>query len=147
VIIDTHLDTPPTARVIETASKVPTWLITANDASHEREAGLMKDGVRVIRVMKDAEGHVDVNAAMAALAEIGVTRVFSEGGPTLAEALVINSLVDSVEIITSPDALGRAGTVALRPALKSALLNTKQFKASPSHVIGRDQVQHFERVR
>lgn len=147
VIIDSHLDTPPTARVIETASKVPTWLITANDASHEREAGLMKDGVRVIRVMKDAEGHVDVNAAMAALAEIGITRVFSEGGPTLAEALVINSLVDRIEIITSPDALGRAGTVALRPALKSALFNPKQFDASPSHMIGRDHVQHFERVR
>jgi diaminohydroxyphosphoribosylaminopyrimidine deaminase/5-amino-6-(5-phosphoribosylamino)uracil reductase len=84
---------------------------------------------------------------MAALAEIGITRIFSEGGPTLAEALVVNGLVDRIEIITSPDALGRAGTVALRPVLKTALFNPKQFKASPSHVIGRDQVQHFERVR
>lgn len=147
VIIDTHLDTPPTARVIETASKVPTLLVAADDASQERETALMKDGVRVIRVTKDRHSHVDVKAAMAALAEIGITRIFSEGGPTLAEALVINDLVDSIEIIKSPDALGRAGTIALRPGLKSALSDPKRFVALPLRELGRDHVHYFERVR
>lgn len=147
VIVDTHLDTPPKARVIETALKVPTWIITADDALAEREAALMKEGVRVIRVNKDLQGHVDVKAAMAALAELGITRIFSEGGPTLAEALVNHHLVDCIEIITSPDALGRAGTVALRPALKSALADRTLFTASLPRVVGRDHVQHFERVR
>ncbi len=147
LIVDTHLDTSPTARVIETASKVPTWIITADDASVEREAALMKEGVHVIRVNKDVQGHVDVKVAMAALAELGLTRIFTEGGPTLAEALVSHHLVDCIEIITSPDALGRAGTVALRPALKSALADPTLFKASSPRVVGRDHVQHFEKVR
>jgi len=60
---------------------------------------------------------------------------------------VVNRLSDCVEIITSPEALGRAGYVALRPALKSALADEKLFVASPPHVMGRDHLQYFERVR
>ena len=33
------------------------------------------------RVALDAEGHVDLGAALRALSARGVTRVFSEGGP------------------------------------------------------------------
>jgi len=146
VIVDTHLDTPPTARVIETASKVPTWLITAEDTSHDREAALSKDGVRVIRVMKDKRGHVDVKAAMEALANIGITRVFSEGGPRLAEALVEADCVDTAEIITSPESLGRAGTIALRPVLVSAFSDPHRFVAKSTIMSGRDRVQLFEKV-
>ena len=147
IIIDTHLDTPSTARVIETAAKVPTWIVTAEDAPLDRETNLKREGVQVIRVQKDSQGHVDIKAAMHKLAEIGITRIFSEGGPTLAEALVVNRLVDCVEIITSPEALGRAGTIALRPALKSALADQRLFVTSPPHVVGRDHLQYFERVR
>lgn len=146
VIIDTHLDTPATARVIETAAKVSTWLITVEDAPLDREIGLSKDGVRIIRVKKDRHGHVDVKAAMHALAECGITRIFSEGGPTLAEALVSHHLVDCIEIITSPEALGRAGTAALRSQLKAALSDQKLFVKSSEQVVGRDHVQYFERV-
>lgn len=52
IIIDTHLDTPSTARVIETAAKVPTWIITAEDAAVDRETNLKREGVQVIRVQK-----------------------------------------------------------------------------------------------
>jgi diaminohydroxyphosphoribosylaminopyrimidine deaminase/5-amino-6-(5-phosphoribosylamino)uracil reductase len=147
IIIDTHLDTPPSARVIETAAKVPTWILTADDAPLDRETNLTREGVHIIRVQKDQKGHVDIKAAMRKLAEIGITRIFSEGGPTLAEALVVHHLVDCVEIITSPEALGRAGTVALRPGLKSALADRKLFVSTPPHLVGRDHVQYFERVR
>ena len=146
VIIDTHLETPVTARIIETAAKVPTWLIAIEDAAPEREAALSLPGVSVIRVAKGQSGHVDPRAALAALASRGITRVFSEGGPTFAEALAEADLIDRVEIITSPEALGRAGTIALRPGLLATLNDPKRFRADAPMASGRDRLQCFERI-
>ena len=146
VIVDTHLDTPVNARVIATASKVPTWIVTAHDASAERESDLSQEGVSIIRVAKDNKERIDIHALLAALAARGITRVFSEGGPRLAETLVEADCVDTIEIITSPEALGRPGTIALRPHLMSALADPLRFVAKGTMMSGRDRVQHFERV-
>jgi diaminohydroxyphosphoribosylaminopyrimidine deaminase/5-amino-6-(5-phosphoribosylamino)uracil reductase len=57
-------------------------------------------------------GHLDVTAALAALGEAGLTRVFCEGGGTLAAALLAADLVDTLWLVTA-GAIGAEGTPAV----------------------------------
>jgi len=59
---------------------------------------------------------------MNVLATRGITRLFVEGGPILADAFAKADLVDRVITITNAKALGSAGHPARKvPALESAL--------------------------
>jgi diaminohydroxyphosphoribosylaminopyrimidine deaminase/5-amino-6-(5-phosphoribosylamino)uracil reductase len=144
IIVDTDANTPPGARVIETAAKVPTWLILGDDASPEREAALKREGVEIIRVVRNGKGHVDIAAMLKALAERGLTRIFSEGGPSLAEALAVENFLDEIDLVTSPNPLGRAGIVAVRPGLEK-MIDSPWHYVKSTFASGRDTVTHYER--
>ncbi|MBX3537568.1 MAG: bifunctional diaminohydroxyphosphoribosylaminopyrimidine deaminase/5-amino-6-(5-phosphoribosylamino)uracil reductase RibD [Chelatococcus sp.] len=119
VIIDTALRTPPSAVVARTALKHPTWIIAGRDAPVEAERALVAQGVEVMRL--GSVGTVDLAAALRLLATRGVTRVFCEGGPRLADALAAAGLVDELVTVTGPRALralsARPGITALGPHL------------------------------
>ena len=65
------------------------------------------------RVPLDADGHVDLHQALRALSVRGITRVFSEGGPSVAARLIALELADEVALITADKPLGRPGVPAL----------------------------------
>mgnify|MGYP000916881112 CR=1 FL=1 len=48
VVLDTHLRCPLTARLVQTARQVPTWVVCGPDAHPERRQSLERLGVRVI---------------------------------------------------------------------------------------------------
>ena len=56
------------------------------------------------------DGLIDLTSALRLLADRGVTRVFSEGGPRVAESLLAADLADEVILHTAVKPLGRAGT-------------------------------------
>lgn len=62
--------------------------------------------VPVDRVVVTGDGAVDLPAALAALADRGLRRVLSEGGPSLLGDLVAASLVDELCVTTSPLVVG-----------------------------------------
>jgi len=85
VVFDTHLRTPPTARVVREGT------IVVTSAAHDRH--LRDRGVEVVRVRR-AGDHLDLVAALRSLADRGITTVLAEPGRTLASALVADDLVD-----------------------------------------------------
>ncbi|CAH1668682.1 fused diaminohydroxyphosphoribosylaminopyrimidine deaminase/5-amino-6-(5-phosphoribosylamino)uracil reductase [Chelatococcus asaccharovorans] len=119
VVIDTMLRTPPGAVVAETAGLYPTWIIAGRDAPVAAERALVARGVEVMRL--GSTGTVDLHAAMRLLATRGVTRVFCEGGPRLADALAAAGLVDELVTVSGPRPLralsARPGIPALGPHL------------------------------
>jgi diaminohydroxyphosphoribosylaminopyrimidine deaminase/5-amino-6-(5-phosphoribosylamino)uracil reductase len=86
VVLSRRLDLPLDGHLARTAREVPVWLIHGREASEEARAAWRgrraadRSGLR-------AGGHLDVTEALAALGEAGLTRVFCEGGGTLAAAL------------------------------------------------------------
>jgi riboflavin biosynthesis pyrimidine reductase len=69
--------------------------------------GGLRDAVGDDRVLVTGDGHrVDGRAAVAALAERGLTRVLTEGGPSLLAALVEADVVDEVCLTWSPQLVG-----------------------------------------
>ena len=141
VVLDTHLRLPVKSRLIETAGAAPVLVIAGMSAPPAAEAALRARGADVLRVA-EAGGHVDLTAALKALAARGLTRVYSEGGPRVAAGLIAADLVDEALIYTSAKPLGRPGTPALSPAARAALADTARFEISLGEA-GADRLAHY----
>ena len=146
IVIDTHLSTPMDSRLVETCHTVPTWILIGPNVSENSVEKMRDKGVIIERVALEETGHIKLREALTILAERGLTRILSEGGPMLAEALVEADLVDSVEIYTSPDRLGREGVLAVRNGLRERIDNPHLFHAAEPVAIGRDRLVHYTRI-
>ncbi len=146
VVLDSRLRLPPTYKLVRTARDVPTWVIAAETAPVEPERALTAAGVEVMRVGAGADGRLLLREALGLLAERGITRIFSEGGPTVGERLALEGLADEVIVSTSPRALGHPGVVAVRPALAALLAEGGTFRIARDRLIGEDRFTFYERV-
>jgi len=144
VVLDSGLRTPPSAKIVTGAREVPTWIVAAEDAPVEPERRLVEAGVEVMRVASE-RGRVNVMEALRLLGTRGITRVFSEGGPAIGEALIEADLVDTFALATSRAELGEEGVPALGPRLSEALVD--DFHHIASEDLGADQLDIFERPR
>jgi diaminohydroxyphosphoribosylaminopyrimidine deaminase/5-amino-6-(5-phosphoribosylamino)uracil reductase len=57
----------------------------------------------------ETSGHIDLKAALQTLAQKGLTRILSEGGSTVAAALVKAGLVDELAMFTGGVLIGAEG--------------------------------------
>ncbi|MGA2639131.1 bifunctional diaminohydroxyphosphoribosylaminopyrimidine deaminase/5-amino-6-(5-phosphoribosylamino)uracil reductase RibD [Methylocella sp.] len=146
VVIDSDLKLRLKSRLVETAAVYPVLVIAAEDASAEKEARLAAQGVDVARVRRDEAGHADLGAALEILATRGLTRVFCEGGPTLADALIARGLADEVIVLTSAKPLGREGRAGLSAASLAALADPARYKDVETRMIGEDRLARSERI-
>ena len=103
VIADSHLRTPPAARLFSAPGRV--LIATTGDATSAPP--LLDAGAEVVS-LPGADGRVALGALMAALAERGVNEVHTECGPTLAGTLLDLGLVDEVVVYLAPALLGNA---------------------------------------
>ncbi len=121
IVLDSGLRIPPTSRVVTTARDIPTWIVATANAPIEAEAALRAQGVEVLRVPSDRNGHVLLPEALQGLGARGLTRVFCEGGPALADALAQANLVDELVLVTGGSARGRGDVPALGLALQDRM--------------------------
>jgi diaminohydroxyphosphoribosylaminopyrimidine deaminase / 5-amino-6-(5-phosphoribosylamino)uracil reductase len=146
VVLDTRLRLPVRSRLAATARDVPTLVIAGPDAPDEAAQRLAELGVAIERVPLDSTGHVDLWAALRALAARGITRVFSEGGPHVAARLIALELADEVALITAEKPLGRAGVPALSEAARGALTDTALYRLDETAAFGADTMRVLQRV-
>jgi diaminohydroxyphosphoribosylaminopyrimidine deaminase/5-amino-6-(5-phosphoribosylamino)uracil reductase len=146
VVLDSRLRIPSDALLVRTSRETPTWIIAAEDAPIEPERRLVAAGVDVMRVTAGPDGRLDLAGGLRLLGARGITRVFSEGGPTVAAALAEAGLADDILISTSPDALGVPGVRGVQPALASALADPGRYRLLGEEMIGADRLRRFERV-
>jgi diaminohydroxyphosphoribosylaminopyrimidine deaminase/5-amino-6-(5-phosphoribosylamino)uracil reductase len=146
VVLDSRLRIPADSLLARTAREVPTWIIAAETAPVLPERRLVAAGVEVMRVAAAPDGRLELADALRLLGARGITRVFSEGGPTVAAALGVAGLADEVLISTSPDVLGVPGVPGMQPTLASALADPARYRHLGDELIGVDRLQRFERV-
>jgi diaminohydroxyphosphoribosylaminopyrimidine deaminase/5-amino-6-(5-phosphoribosylamino)uracil reductase len=146
VVLDTRLRLPTGSRLARSARDLPTLAICGPKPPKEAARRLADCGVVIEPVGLDAEGRIDLYQALGALAAKGVTRVFSEGGPTIAGQLIALGLVDDVVLITAEKPLGRPGLPSLSEAARSALANLARYRPVQTIVSGPDTIRVSERV-
>lgn len=112
VVLDSHLATPPSARLFEATAPV---LFLCADAPPERARALRARGAEV-RPCPGADGRVALPAAMQALQQREANEVHVEAGARLNAALLGAGWVDELLVYQAPLMLGAGrGMAALGP--------------------------------
>jgi len=114
VVLDGHLRTPPSARLIRQLGTPPALIVGAqprkgaSDARARlgREQALRKAGAEVLLLPADRVGRVPIPSLLRALAERGVQSLLVEGGSRVHGAFVSAALVDSVAFFLAPRLVG-----------------------------------------
>ena len=145
VVLDREARLNPRARLAVSAREVPVLVLTGPDADPARVAALHAMGVEV-QALALENGRLSLSAALHALSSRGITRVFSEGGPSIGAALIAQSLADEVVLFTGPKPLGRAGVAALSDEARAVLADGVCYRTLPAARIGGDRMQVFERI-
>ena len=146
VVLDSDLRLPPLARLAGTAAKIPVLAIAGEGASTKRAARLREAGVEVVHVRRDRTGRVDLTEALGLLGKRGLTRVFCEGGPSVAAALTGQGLADEVIIFRAPDPLGRKGVFGLDSTAAALLDDPEHYCIVETRMVGADRLTRHERV-
>jgi diaminohydroxyphosphoribosylaminopyrimidine deaminase/5-amino-6-(5-phosphoribosylamino)uracil reductase len=115
------------------------------DASPERRDALLAVGVEIAPCPLDAAGRLDLRAALQILAERGITRVFSEGGPRIGASLIAQGLADEMLLFASEKPLGRKGVEALSPEARAILADPGAYRVLAQGLLGADSFTHYER--
>ena len=104
VVMSERLDVPMTLKLVRTVHTVPTWVLTGS-ADAARVHALADQGVRVLMI-GDGAARPSVHAALAELAEQGITRLLVEGGPSVWRAFAAAGLADEVVVFAAGAARG-----------------------------------------
>jgi diaminohydroxyphosphoribosylaminopyrimidine deaminase/5-amino-6-(5-phosphoribosylamino)uracil reductase len=146
IVLDTSLTLPLTSRLVTTAREQPVLVIAADNAPAAQEQALSAAGVEVIRVARGEGAYLDLGSALKALALSGVTRILSEGGPTLATRLIAESFADEVVLFTNRKPLGHQGRALLDAAARARLADPALYRLADDAMLGEDRRRRYERI-
>lgn len=112
IVLDRMLQHSPESRLGRTARETPVWLLHGPAAPADIRKAWEATGATLIET-PETGGHLDLKAALQTLAQEGLTRILSEGGSTLAAALVKSGLVDELAMFSGAVLIGAEGHPAL----------------------------------
>lgn len=132
IICDTHLRTPLSAAVVETAREVPVILATACQDEGRKKA--FEDAGCEVWVIPETEDGIDLKILMQRLGGRKIDSVLLEGGGTLNFAALKNGIVDRVQAYVAPKLFG--GAEAKTPVEgKGVRLPEEAFRLANAEVI------------
>ncbi len=108
VIVDSRLDTPPTARILDAPGTV---LIYAAQPADDRHAPLLASGAQTV-LAAGPNGKVDLAAMLLDLGRRGVNELHVEAGHKLNGSFVREGLVDEFLIYIAPKLIGSGRELA-----------------------------------
>ncbi|MCB0045085.1 MAG: GTP cyclohydrolase II [Caldilineaceae bacterium] len=112
IVLDTHLRTPPDARLFERHQQV--WIVTAGADSANAQA-LSERGARLLVTPVGEDGRPDLSIALARLGAEGVKSIMVEGGAEVIHAFLIRDLACFAAITVAPRFLGGLPAVTACP--------------------------------
>jgi diaminohydroxyphosphoribosylaminopyrimidine deaminase/5-amino-6-(5-phosphoribosylamino)uracil reductase len=145
IVVDTHLRTSLTSRLVATAAESPTWMLIRAGSDPDRRRAVADLGVRVIET-PGAEAGVDLAKGLAALAEAGLTRVLVEGGAKIAAALLRADLVDRIAWFHAPSVMGGDGWPAVQAFGVERLALMPRFVRRAMRPLGDDMLSEYDRI-
>ena len=146
IIVDSHLRTPLTSRLMTTAAEVPTWFLQREGTNLAREDAFIDIGAKLFKIPASPAG-IDVVVAMRKLAEAGLTRIMVEGGGQVAAALLRADLVDKIAWFHAPAVMGGDGWPAVQAFGIETLEQMPRFRRDCENVIGHDMLSEYTRQR
>ena len=138
VLADGALSVPLTGRLVRTAEDQPLWVLHRAGADAARRAALADLGAVPIEIATDANGVLSMPAALAKLAERGITRLLCEGGGRLSASLIAAGLVDEIAVFTAGKTIGGDGVSAVQGFGLDRLQGAPRFALERVEPVGGD---------
>ncbi len=145
VVVSRHLDLPLMGHLARTASKVPVWLCHGPHPDPERARAWEGLGARLIPCVLD-DHHIDASDLLQQLGQVGLTRIFCEGGSALAASLLERDLVDELVGFTAGLTIGAEGLPALGALGLETLETAPRFDLIETQVVDGDVLHRWGRV-
>jgi 3,4-dihydroxy 2-butanone 4-phosphate synthase/GTP cyclohydrolase II len=105
IILDTHLRTPRSAKLV-TRSDLSPWVVNAEDNYSTRVEALRAAGATPLSCAAGQDGKIDLHALMSMLAEMQINSIMVEGGAKVITSFVQSRLIDQFIITVSPRLVG-----------------------------------------
>lgn len=145
VVMSRMLDLPIDGQLARSAKDTPLWILHGFEAGEKRRADWAETGANLLPC--DVQnGQLDPRDAMRILAKNGLTRVFCEGGGTLAAALLAAGLVDEMIGFSAGVILGAHGTPGIGALDIQKLADAPRFTLKQSRQIGPDLMHVWGRA-
>ncbi len=106
IVIDRDLKTPPESKLVQSAKESPVWIVSTQSMQGE--------GVEMIPMEADQQGHFDVGAMLKTLSDKGLTRLYVEGGGATITEFLKAGLVDRLVWFRAPKLIGGDGVPAFQ---------------------------------
>lgn len=137
IVMDSRLSHSPQSRLAQTANTSPVWLLHGPDAPQQNRDAWAGQGAVLLEIPTE-NGTVNPRAALQTLAAQGLTRIFCEGGGTLAAALIRANLVDDIALFTAGALIGGDGQASLAALNLTALKHAPRLTLRQAKAIGPD---------
>ncbi len=145
VVASRRLDLSMDSVLAKTARDVPVWLLHGPDADPERRAAWADAGAVLLPC--DLHGaQLSPEALLAALGGQGLTRVYCEGGGSLAASLLQADLVDQLIVFSAGVALGAEGHPAIGALGVQAMAEAPRLQLASQERIGQDIMSVWRRA-
>tara|TARA_B100000315_G_scaffold223256_1_gene227906 strand:- start:26185 stop:27318 length:1134 start_codon:yes stop_codon:yes gene_type:complete len=146
IVLDGRLRLPLDSQLVQTAGEVPVTVFTlpGDAAKQERIKQLENNGVRV-RIAPAEAPQLDLEWVAKKLAENGLTRVFVEGGGTLAASLLKANIIDEIAWFRAPSVIGDDGLSAIDGLKLDKLAEMPTFTRKSLTQLGEDSLEILTR--
>jgi diaminohydroxyphosphoribosylaminopyrimidine deaminase/5-amino-6-(5-phosphoribosylamino)uracil reductase len=142
IVLDTQLRSSPNGNLAKTSKDAPLWLCHGSTA--DKTAWLINDADLIeCPVHQD---HLDLEKTLEILGERGLTRIFCEGGGTLASGLLKHDLVDRLIVMTAGCLIGADGLSGVGSLGVLNLSDAPRFDLLRHETIGIDTLTHWSRA-
>lgn len=139
VVLDGRQRLSPRSRLVLSARDIPTYLACPEPLRPE----LAQAGVRGIHIA--GAGRPEVAQVVSALADLGLRRLFVEGGGEVAASFLREGLVDRLEWFRAPIIIGGDGRPGLADLALNRLADAPRLRRVDLRVLGDDLWESYER--
>lgn len=144
VVLDTQLRLPQEAALLEDIKTHPLWVLCSESAAQSAKAeALRQHGVEILPCPANAQGHLDLAAALLLLAARGLTRVLAECGAALATSLLAARHADWLHWFLAPTLAGDQGLKAVGALPANTLSELLRFTPTRSMMLGDNHYQLY----
>ena len=145
IVVSRKLDIPIESALWHSIQNAPLWICHSDEAPLERIRTWKDRGASLIECSVE-HGRVSVTALMQKLGERGLTRVFCEGGGTLAASLLLADVVDHLVGFQAGVVIGAEGQPAIGALGCGKLAEAPRFSLKSTQAIGVDVIHTWQRL-
>ncbi|MDP6344262.1 MAG: bifunctional diaminohydroxyphosphoribosylaminopyrimidine deaminase/5-amino-6-(5-phosphoribosylamino)uracil reductase RibD [Alphaproteobacteria bacterium] len=140
VVLDSGRRLPAEGKLARSATKAPLWLVACAGAGVRAD---LDPAIDQLEVAADADGRVDITAALDHLASRGITRLLVEGGAGVATSLLTAGLADRLAWFRAPSLIGADGLSVTGALGVEAIEQLRRFQRVAVERIGDDVLESY----